>query len=133
MSLVNLGLLEGATLSATGGTAVSFTPANGNGPNQLTVANANEPDFRLRETAIFKASLPVQQPNKEWSKDRRTFTLNVPVYDATTNTYDKVTVRIERVAPVFASPMVTAAALNLAVQVGFDADATAFWAAGSYA
>lgn len=133
MSLVNLGLLEGASLAATGGTAISFTPANSNGPNQLVVANASEPDFRLRENAVFKASLPAKQPNGTWSKDRRTITLNVPVFDATTNSYDQITVRIERVAPVFATPAATLAALNLGAQLAFDGDTTAFWAAGSYA
>lgn len=133
MSLVNLGLLEGASLAASGGTAISFTPANSNGPNQLVVANANEPDFRLRENAVFKASLPVKQPNGSWSKDRRTVTLNVPIYDATTNTYEQITVRMERVAPVFATPAAVLAAINLGAQLMFDGDTTAFWAAGSYA
>lgn len=133
MSMVNLGLLEGASLAATGGTAISFTPANGNGPNQLVLANAAETDFRLRETVVCKATLPVQQANGEWSKDRRTVTLNVPIYDSVSGVYDKITIRIERVAPAFASAAALAAATSLAPQLCFDTDTAAFWSAGSYA
>lgn len=131
MSLVNLGLLEGATLAATGGTAISFTPANGNGPNQLVVANAAETDFRLRETVVSKASLPVKQNDGTWSKDRRSQTLNIPVYDPVTQTYDSIVVRIERVAPAFSTPAQLVAANILGAQLLFDTDTAAFYAAGS--
>lgn len=133
MSLVNLGLLEGATLTAAGGTAVNFTPANGGVAGQIYLANATEADFRLRETVQAKASVPTQQANGEWSKDRRSMVINIPIYDSVSETYDKVTFRLERVAPVFATPTQLVSATGMAGQLCFDTDTAAFWATGSYA
>lgn len=133
MSLMTLGLLSGATLSATGGTALSLTPASGAASNQVYLSNASQEDFRLREIAQFKAQTPAKQRDGSFSKDRRNVSFTVPVYDPVSETYDNIVVRIERVAPAFATSAQVSAALNLAAQTMFDADTVAFWTSGSYA
>lgn len=133
MSMTSLGLLEGATLSATGGTAITYTPANGGAIGQLYLANASEEDFRLRETIQAKAVIPSRQSDGSWSKDRRNVTLVVPVHDVGTGEYENITFRLERVAPVFATTAQKAAAGKLAAQFIFDNDTESFWNAGSYA
>lgn len=133
MGLQTLGLLSGATLSATGGTALSFTPASGAQVNQVYLADASEADFRLRKFIQAKAAVPVAQRNGTFSKDRRNVTLNIPIYDSVSGVYEPIVFRIERVAPAFTSASDLAAATNLAGQLCFDADMSAFWASGSYA
>lgn len=133
MGIQTLGLLSGATLSATGGTALTLTPANGGVPGQLYLADASATDFRLRTFAQAKASVPTRLANGTYSKDRRQFTLTIPLYDSVSETYDNSVIRIERVCPSFATPAQALALCVLGAQVLFDTDAAAFWSAGSYA
>lgn len=133
MGIQALGLLSGASLSATGGTALSLTSANGAAANQVFLADAAAEDFRLRTTAVAKASVPVQQKNGSFSKDRRSFSITIPLFDTVSGTYENAVLRIERVVPAFATPAQAALMNNLGAQVLFDSDAAGFWATGSYA
>lgn len=134
MGIQTLGLLTGATLAATGGTALSLTPANGGVPGQLYLADASAVDFRLRMFAQAKASVPTKQADgKSFSKDRRNFTLTIPVYDSVSGVYDNAVIRIERVMPGFAASSVGLSLNSYASQVLFDTDAAGFWLTGSYA
>lgn len=133
MGIQSLGLLTGTTLSATGGTAITLTPANGGVPGQMYLADASAADFRLRMSAQAKASIPVQQRDGSFSKDRRSFSLTIPLYDSVAEVYENSVIRLERVVPAFATPAQALLLNYYAAQLLFDADAAAFWATGSYA
>lgn len=133
MGIQSLGLLSGASLSASGGTAFTLTAANGGVPGQIYVSDSAVTDPRLRPSAVFKASIPVQQKDGQFSKDRRNASFVVPLYDPTSLKYENGVIRIERVMPAFATPAQALHMNFVAAQIAFNAAAAAFWATGSYA
>lgn len=132
MGLQSIGLLSGATLAASGGTAFTLTPMAS--PSEgFRVADASVADFRLRPTAYFKSSTPVQNRDGSFSKDRRNVVFTVPLYDSVSEVYENGVIRIERVLPAFATPTNALHLNQVAAQLLFDADTATFWSTGSYA
>lgn len=133
MSLNSIGLLAGATLAASSGTAFTLTPMADNTLGGFRVADASVADFRLRPTATFKASIPAFQRDGSFSKDRRNVSFATPLFDSVSGEYQNGVIRVERIAPAFATAAQLLHLNYVAAQLLFDADAVAFWAAGTYA
>lgn len=132
MGLVNASILTGASISASGGTAVNYTPDGQSVPNGLHLIDAAVADFRLRPQLTFKTKNPTLMPDGSYSKDRRTVVLVEPFVDSKGKTQFDL-IRIEReVHP--ESPAAKALDLNKkGAQLLIDTDTAAFFASGSLA
>lgn len=130
MGIKTMSLLSGATLSATGGTALAFTDdgvAINGGVHLVVPATA---DYRVRESATVKYRAPVLQADGTYLRDKKSISFNVPQILANGKIVNNV-IRVEReVHPELSAANATA--LNkIAAQLLFDTDLDNFWAAGS--
>lgn len=138
MSLANASVLTGATVSATGGSAVNYTPDGRSIPNGLHLIDASNTDFVTRAQLTAKTKDPVLSPIPGgngalgYGKDKRSVVLVEP-FKAANGTIHFNLIRIEREV----HPETTAAAaLDLnkkGAQIATDSDFTSFWATGSLA
>lgn len=130
MGIKTMSLLSGATLSATGGTALAFTDdgVSVNGGVHLVVPATA--DYRVRESATVKYRAPVLQMDGTYLRDKKSISYNVPLILASGKIVNNV-IRVEReVHPELSAANATA--LNkIAAQLLFDTDLDNFWAAGS--
>lgn len=130
MSLVNLTLLTGPTVSITGGTSVQFSPEGTDVKNGLSVVDSTESDIRTQDKVIFKGTRGTLQPDGTWSKDRRSAKFVSPDL-LPDGTQDFPFFEISYVG----SPLTTAtkiAEMKLkAIQLIHDSDCSAFWATGA--
>lgn len=78
MGIQSLGLLAGATVSATGGTAFTMTPDGVDVTSGVHVADAAVSDFRVRPNATFKTKQPVLQQDGKYTREKRSVSYNVP-------------------------------------------------------
>lgn len=132
MGLTSIGLLSGATLAASGGTALTLTTM-ANPSEGVRVADATVADFRLRPTATFRSIIPVQNRDGSYSKDRRNASFVTPLFDSVSEVYENGVIRIERVLPAFATPAQALHLNYIVAQLLFDTDTASFWSTGSYA
>jgi len=133
MGLQSLGLLKNATsASATGGTAITLTPAGVEITSGLYVADAAETDFTVRTNATFTNRNPRLLSDGSWSKGKRTMSMVTPITLADGST----------VYPVFSGtldlhPKMSQAQVDnlrlLACQLLCDADVLSFINTGSLA
>lgn len=128
MSLNNMGLVSGGTISVAGGSAVTFSPKSTLTNGTLEVAVAADSDFRLRRTASFKVVNPasdVSKPNG-YTQAKAIATFRKPKLLAN-GKYTTNSVQIS----LFYDPETTDAEkqelMDFAAQLAFDADCTAFW------
>lgn len=129
MGIQNMTLLDGATVSATGGTTQTFTPDGVTVPNGIHVADAANADFKTRENIVFRTKNPALV-NGEYSKGKRWVTFVVPqVLTSGTIVFNLVRIEVE-VHPDMASADFTDM-LKKAAQLFVDTDLATFWSAGS--
>lgn len=132
MSVQNASINAGATISATGGTAVNYTPNGITIQNGVQLIDAAITDYRIRPTLTLKVKAPVLDKNMVYSKDRKSMLLVEPILLASGKVVFNL-LRIEREI----HPETTAAnALSFntkGAQLLTDADFTNFWSAGSIA
>lgn len=132
MSLQTMSIPAGATLSAAGGTAKSFTPDGLTVASGIHLADASVTDFRVRPNMTIKVKQPSLDAAGVYSKDKKSVTYVVPKILASGKTVFNL-IRIEREI----HPESTAAEqdhlLNVGAQLLFDTDVTAFWSSGSLA
>lgn len=132
MPMSSLGLTSGGTLSATGGTAVTFSPNNKPIANGIELIDASQADFRLRPTIIGKFRQPVQTSPTAFTKQKVSFVLKVPKLKAD-GTYVTNYGRLELE---FDPETTTTEQDNLATmtaQLAFDSDTLQFRRVGSVA
>lgn len=132
MGIQNLSILEGATLSATGGVAVNFVPDGQSVVNGVHVVNSAETDFRIRENATFKYKPPALQADGEYSKAKNTALYVQPKILASGKTvFNLVEIRTEIHPEVSAAD--AAILRGQGAQLLFDSDVTSFWTVGNLA
>lgn len=131
MGLKNMSLLSGATVSATGGTALAFATDGQSIPNGIHLVVPADSDYQTRRVATAKYRPPtLDVKTGAYGKDKKSISLALPQV----LTDGKVvfnTIRIEReVHPGLAAA--TALDLNkIGAQMLVDTDLTDFWAVGS--
>lgn len=131
MGLKTMSLLSGATVSASGGSALAFADDGqtiANGVHLIVPADA---DYQTRRQVTAKYKQPYLNPTTgEYGKDKKTISLALPQVLANGKVVFNV-IRVEReVHPSLAAA--TCTELNkLAAQMLTDTDTDAFWATGS--
>lgn len=129
MGIQNMTLLDGATVSATGGTTQTFTPDGVTVPNGIHVADAANADFKTRENVTFRTRNP-QLVNGVYTKAKRWVTFTVPqVLGNGTIVFNLVRIEVE-----YHPDMASADFLDMlkkGAQLFIDADLTTFWSAGN--
>lgn len=130
MGLKNMSLLTGATVSATGGTAIVFTDDGVTIQNGVHLVVPATADYRVRESATAKYRPPVLGTDGSYSRDKKSISYNVPMITVAGKIVNNV-IRVEReVHPELSAANATT--LNkIAAQLLFDTDTDNFWAAGS--
>lgn len=131
MSLSAATLLTGSTVSATGGTTVTFNPTGKNISGGIEIVDINAADVRTATAIVARSQMPVyNQGTQTWSGGRRNMSIVVPIILADGNMYFPV-IRMEMVY----HPEMTAASKlelrKLAAQTLFRSDFTTFWDTGS--
>jgi hypothetical protein len=131
MGLKNMSLQSGATVSASGGTALAFADDGVSIQNGVHLIVPGDADYQTRRQATVKYRPPTLDARTgAYGKDKKSISLAQPVVLADGSVVFN-TIRIEREV----HPSATAAAaldLNvLGAQLLVDSDVTAFWATGS--
>lgn len=131
MGLKTTSILSGATVSATGGTALVFADDGMTIQNGVHLIVPADADYQTRRQATVKYRPPtLDTKTGAYGKDKKSISFAVPQVLADGKVVFN-TIRIEReVHPSFSA----ASALDLNVlgaQLLTDADAVAFWATGS--
>lgn len=132
MSLVNLSILSGGTLSVTGGVAYPFAPSGKTVQNGIQLIDPAATDIRLQASIYFNQRFPAVQPDKTWSFFKQSTNLTIPKLCAD-GVIRPNRIRIERETVAEATTAEKLALLTLAAQLLFDADTTNFWGSGSTA
>lgn len=133
MGLKTMSLLTGATVSASGGSALAFAENGVSVTNGLQLIVPADADYQTRRSVTVKVKQPTVDPKTGvYSKDRKTMSLTLPMVLSDGKVVFNV-IRVEReVHPSLSAA--NALELNkLAAQMLTDSDATDFWAAGSLA
>lgn len=130
MSLVNMTLSSGATVSATGGTSVQFGPDGTIVNRGIAVADTTESDVRTQDKVIFKSTKGTLQSDGTWSKDRRSAKIVCPDL-LSDGTQDFPSIEISYVGSPLNSAAKLAALKVYAAQVLIDTDTSSFWATGA--
>jgi hypothetical protein len=131
MGLKTMTLLAGATVAATGGTALAFADDGVSIQNGVHLIVPADADYQTRRQLTAKYRQPsLDVKTGVYGKDKKSISLALPVVLADGKVVFN-TIRIEReVHPSLAA----ASALelcNLGAQLLTDSDVTAFWATGS--
>lgn len=130
MGLANTSILAGATVSASGGTAVSYTPDGLTVKNGMHLIDASITDFRTRPQVTVKTKNPALLPDGSYGKDNREILLVEPFVDSKGKTqFDFI--RIERSMHPESSAAKGIDLLKKAAQLAIDSDTASFWATGS--
>jgi hypothetical protein len=132
MPLQGMQLLTGATLSATGGTAITYTTDNKTVANGLHLIDASESNFIVRPNILVKTKDPVKMPDGSYTKDRKSIVIFEPFIDSTGKTHLNL-IRVEREVHPETDAADALDLLKKGGQVCFDTDTTAFFASGSLA
>lgn len=131
MGLKTMSLLTGATVSATGGTALVFAEDSVNVPNGVHLVVPSETDYQTRTQVTAKVKQPVLDPKTGvYGKDRKTMSCTKPKVLASGQVVFPV-IRVEREI----HPSMTAAEIlelnKLGAQMLVDSDSADFWASGT--
>lgn len=131
MGLKTMSLLSGATVAATGGTALNFVDDGVSIANGLRLACTSDTDYATRRQVTFKLR-PSTRDTKtgNWTKDKKSITLVRP-RPQTDGQVVFETFRIEREVLPSSSAADNDEFGKIAMQLILDADAAGFWANGS--
>jgi len=134
MAIQNGTVLNGATLSAAGGTAKTLTLTAQKVNNGINVKDMSVADARYRPSWSFSSTPSVYDSKTGlWSKANKTASLSIP-YSVTTPSGQIVQFPVIRVELRDFPDMTTAQItehLNLMSQCLFDTDFTQFWVNGA--
>lgn len=134
MPISGMTILNNSTAQAapTGGTAVTLTENGVAITNGKSVADAGNTNFLTRLFAYFRNKPPVKQPDKSYSKGKRTGTIVQPKLIAS-GEYVNNLIRIEmEVHPESSDAEMTSLMFN-GSQLLSDPDTSSFWKSGSLA
>lgn len=133
MGIKSISLLTGATLSASGGSALAFADDGQSIPNGVHLVVPGDTDYQTRRQATVKYRPPTLDARTGvFGKDKKTVSLVQPVVLASGQVVFN-TVRIEREVHPSTSAADALDLLKVGVQFATDSDAEAFWAVGSLA
>lgn len=131
MGLKNMSLMTGATVSATGGSALSFVDTGVSVPNGISVTVPADADYQTRRGATIKYRPPVvDKTTGEYGKDKKSISLVKPAVLASGRVVFN-TIRIEREVHPSLSAADATDLNKLGAQLLTDADLDNFWSAGS--
>lgn len=131
MGLKSMSLLTGATVSATGGTALVFAESGNTITNGVALIVPADADYQTRRQATAKYRPPtLDTKTGTYGKDKKSVSYAVP-YVLADGRVSFQTIRIEcEVHPSY--PAADALdLLKIGAQILTDTDAAAFWATGS--
>lgn len=134
MPISGMTILNNSTAQAapTGGTPVTLTENGVAITNGKSVADAGNTNFLTRLFAYFRNKPPVKQPDKSYSKGKRTGTIVQPKLIAS-GEYVNNLIRIEmEVHPESSDAEMTSLMFN-GSQLLSDPDTSSFWKSGSLA
>jgi hypothetical protein len=131
MGLKSMSLLTGATIGATGGTALVFADDGQTITNGVHLVVPADADYQTRRQATAKYRAPVLDAKTgAYGKDKKSISYAIPIV-LTDGRVVFNTIRVEREA----HPSLSAAELTdlnvIGAQLLTDADALGFWATGS--
>lgn len=131
MSLKNMALVTGATISVSGGSALTFADNGVSVPNGLQLVVPADADYQTRRVSTAKYRPPTLDPKTNvYGKDKKSITYVKPIVLSTGQVVFN-TIRIEREV----HPSVSAADCTDMNKVGaqmlIDSDLDGFWATGS--
>lgn len=132
MGLKTMSLLAGASVSASGGTALAFADDGVSVTNGIHLVVPADADYQTRRQATAKVKQPTLDPKTGvYGKDRKSISITHPLVLADGKVVFNV-IRVEReIHPNFSAA--NALELNkLAAQALIDADTVDFWAAGTF-
>lgn len=131
MSLQNATLSSGSTVSATGGTTITFNPTGQVITGGLEIVDINAADVRTAKAIVARSRMHTyNQGTQTWSGGRRNLSLKAPIILADGNMYFPV-VRIEIVDHPEMSAADKLEMRKLAAQTLINSNFTAFWDTGS--
>lgn len=130
MSITNLALLTGPTISVSGGTAKSFAPDGTKVTRGIQVADVAEADIRTRDLCVFKNTSGQLQNDGTWSKDRRSAKIVAPEV-LSNGVQDFPFFEITLVKSPLHDAAKLAAMKELAIQLLTDSDLSNFWLTGA--
>jgi len=131
MGLKSMSLLTGATVAATGGSALAFSDNGVSVPNGLQVVIPTDVDYQTRRTATIKYRPPTLDPKTgAYNKDKKSISFSKPIV-LSTGTVVFNTIRLEREVHPSLSAAECLELNKLAAQMLVDTDLDAFWATGS--
>ena len=130
MSITNLTLLNGPTISVTGGTTQTFSPDGSDVKRGVQVADTAEADIRTRDLVVFKNTSGSLQSDGSWSKDRRSAKFVSPEL-LPDGKQDFPFFEITLVKSPLHGSAKLAAMKEKAIQLISDSDLSGFWLTGS--
>lgn len=132
MTMKNMSLLSGATVAATGGTALVFADNGVTIPNGVQLVVPADTTYATRRSATARVRQPALGRDGVYGKDKKSISFTVPMTLASGKIVNNV-IRVEREV----HPELVAATANemnlIAAQLLTDSDASAFWSIGSVA
>lgn len=123
---------SGATVSAAGGSAKTYTSDGMTIQNGIHLIDASVTDYRVQPSITAKVKRPTLSPLGVYSKGKISVTLKIPIILASGATSFEL-IRIERESHPEASAASRLDLNVLGAQILTDADFTALWASGSTA
>lgn len=131
MGLKSMSLLAGATVSATGGSALAFSDDGQSIQNGLHLIVPADTDYQTRRQATVKYRPPTLDPKTgSYGKDKKSISYALPLVLADGRVVFN-TIRIEREVHPSLSAANALELCNIGAQLLTDADVTNFWAVGS--
>lgn len=132
MALQGISIATGATISASGGTAKTYSLSGKSMTSGIVVADASVTDFLIRPEIAWQARLPVLQRNGSYSKGHYVMQVTIPRFHPTTNEILPERVRVDAEWAAGGTTAITSI-LNLAAQGISLSAAQNFWLSGSLA
>jgi hypothetical protein len=131
MGLNNLSLLAGATVQASGGSALALTSDGQTVTNGLHLIVPADADYQTRRNATVKFRPPTLDPKTNvYGKDKKSITFVKPMVTAAGRVVFN-TIRLEREVHPELSAAEAAELCKIGAQLLSDDDVAAFWATGS--
>lgn len=131
MGLKTMSLLSGATISASGGTALAFAEDGVTIPNGIHLIVPGDTSYITRRQVTAKYRPPaIDAKTGNYGKDKKSLTLVKPIQLADGSVVFE-TLRIEREMHPSSADADAVEMLKLGAQMLTDSDCTAFWSTGS--
>lgn len=130
MTMKNMSLLSGATVAATGGTALVFSDNGVTIPNGVQLVVPADTTLATRRSVTARVRAPSLGRDGVYGKDKKVMSFNVPLTLASGKIVNNV-IRVEReVHPELSAA--NALELNsIGAQMLTDSDSASFWSIGS--